>query len=209
MEESDDSLTIPLEKCLVPLASSGLWGGTGAQTQRAAIYTFARAGVVIGRARLAAVPSPSHLLGPGTSPGGSAMHPKMVPFLLLIKSGSSASEVNFFERAAGEEISHVTDRRLHVTAPTVTFSRATGTAVHCQQRKDYMYMYRGVGRCVAINYWHKATRLDTRLGKKKRHREVNPVTGKVFYREHWRHVHGHVQYVRHGCADSFQFLHLS
>ena len=28
----------------------------------------------------------------------------------------------------------------------------------------------------------------TRLGKKKRHREVNPVTGKVFYREHWRHV---------------------
>jgi hypothetical protein len=64
----NDSLTIPLEKCLVPLASSGLWGGTGAQTQRAAIYTFARAGVVIGRARLAAVPSPSHLLGPGTSP---------------------------------------------------------------------------------------------------------------------------------------------
>ena len=49
-------------------------------------------------------------------------------------------------------------------------------------------MYRGLGRCVAINYWHKATRLDTRLGKKKRHREVNPVTGKVFYREHWRHV---------------------
>ena len=62
------------------------------------------------------------------------------------------------------------------------FSRAT--AVHRQQRKDY----RGVGRCVAINYWHKATRLDTRLGKKKRHREVDPVTGKVFYREHWRHV---------------------
>ena len=142
-----------------------------------------------------------------SNPAGSAMHPKMVPFLLLIKSGSSASEVNFFERAAGEEISHVTDRRLHVTAPTVTFSRATGTAVHCQQRKDYMYMYRGVGRCVAINYWHKATRLDTRLGKKKRHREVNPVTGKVFYREHWRHVQ--YPYVRHGCADRYQFLHLS
>ena len=44
-----------------------------------------------------------------SNPAGSAMHPKMVPFLLLIKSGSSASEVNFFERAAGEEISHVTD----------------------------------------------------------------------------------------------------
>ena len=49
-----------------------------------------------------------------SNPAGSAMHPKMVPFLLLIKSGSSASEVNFFERAAGEKISHVTDRRLHV-----------------------------------------------------------------------------------------------
>ena len=45
-------------------APSGLWGGTGAQTQRAAIYTFARAGVVSGSARLAAVPSPSHLLAP-------------------------------------------------------------------------------------------------------------------------------------------------
>ena len=39
-------------------ASPGLWRGTGAQTQRAALYTFARAGVVIGRARLAAVPLP-------------------------------------------------------------------------------------------------------------------------------------------------------
>ena len=55
VEESDDS-RFPWKS-----ASSGLWGGTGAQTQRAAIYTFARAGVVIGRARLAAVPSPSHL----------------------------------------------------------------------------------------------------------------------------------------------------
>ena len=62
------------------------------------------------------------------------------------------------------------------------FSRAT--AVTRKQRKDY----RGAGRRVAIDYWHKATRLDTNVGKKKRHREVNPVTGEVFYREHWRHV---------------------
>lgn len=41
---------------------------------------------------------------------------------------------------------------------------------------------------MSIEYWHKATRLDTNLGKKRRHREVNPTTGEVFYREHWRHV---------------------
>jgi hypothetical protein len=61
------------------------------------------------------------------------------------------------------------------------FSRAT--KVSRAQRKDY----RGWGRRVAIDYWHKATRLDTNVGKKKRHRETNP-NGDVFYREHWRHV---------------------
>ena len=46
-------------------ASPGLWGGTGAQTQRAALYTFARAGVVIGRQRgLLPFSSLSHLLAP-------------------------------------------------------------------------------------------------------------------------------------------------
>ena len=62
------------------------------------------------------------------------------------------------------------------------FSRAT--SVTHKQRKDY----RGLGRCVAIDYWHKATRLDTNVGKKKRNREVNPITRQIFYREHWRHV---------------------
>ena len=62
------------------------------------------------------------------------------------------------------------------------FSRAT--KISRTQRKDF----RGWGRRIAIDFWHKATRLDTRLGKKKRNREVNPVTKQVFYREHWRHV---------------------
>ena len=62
------------------------------------------------------------------------------------------------------------------------FARAS--AVTRKQRKDY----RGAGRRVAIDYWHKATRLDTNVGKKKRNREVNPITNEVFYREHWRHV---------------------
>jgi hypothetical protein len=66
--------------------------------------------------------------------------------------------------------------------PAGAFSHTTKVAR--KQRKDY----RGWGRCVAIQYWHKATRLDTRLGKKKRHREVDPATGEIFYREHWRHV---------------------
>ena len=46
------------------------------------------------------------------------------------------------------------------------FSRAT-TVVR-RTRKDY----RGWGRRVAIDYWHKITRLDTNVGKKKRNREV-------------------------------------
>ena len=62
------------------------------------------------------------------------------------------------------------------------FSRAT--KISRKQRKDI----RGWGRRVAIDYWHKATRLDTNVGKKRRHREVNPTTNEVFYREHWRHV---------------------
>ena len=63
-----------------------------------------------------------------------------------------------------------------------SFSNAT--KVSRKQRKDY----RGWGRRVAIGYWHKATRLDTNVNKKKRHREVNITTGDIFYREHWRHV---------------------
>jgi hypothetical protein len=152
-----------------------------------------------------------------SNPAGSAMHPKMVPFLLLIKSGSSASEVNFFERAAGEEISHVTDRRLHVRcngAHGYLFARhrhscalpaAQGLHVHVSWR----WSMRGNQLLAQSDAPRHAPRQKearvTRLGKKKRHREVNPVTGKVFYREHWRHV----QYVRHGCADRYQFLHLS
>jgi hypothetical protein len=62
------------------------------------------------------------------------------------------------------------------------FSRAT--SITSKQRKDY----RGAGRCVGIDYWHKATRLDTNVNKKKRSREVIPITKQVFYREHWRHV---------------------
>ena len=62
------------------------------------------------------------------------------------------------------------------------FSRAT--KISRKQRKDY----RGWGRRVCIDYWHKATRLDTNVGKKRRNREVNSATGEVFYREHWRHV---------------------
>ena len=46
------------------------------------------------------------------------------------------------------------------------FSRAT--KISRKQRKDY----RGWGRRVAIDYWHKATRLDTNVNKKKRNREV-------------------------------------
>jgi hypothetical protein len=46
------------------------------------------------------------------------------------------------------------------------FSRAT--KISRKQRKDY----RGWGRRVAIDYWHKITRLDTNVGKKKRNREV-------------------------------------
>ena len=62
------------------------------------------------------------------------------------------------------------------------FSRAT--KISRKQRRDY----HGWGRRVCIDYWHKATRLDTHVGKKRRKREVNPKTGEVFYREHWRHV---------------------
>ena len=50
------------------------------------------------------------------------------------------------------------------------------TRSHAAQAQDYC----GWGRRVAIEYWHKATRLDTRLGQKKRHRETNPVTGETF-----------------------------
>jgi hypothetical protein len=46
------------------------------------------------------------------------------------------------------------------------FYRAT--KISRKQRKDY----RGWGRRVAIDYWHKITRLDTNVGKKKRNREV-------------------------------------
>ena len=53
-----------------------------------------------------------------------------------------------------------------------------------KQRKDF----RGLGRRVCVDYWHKATRLDTNVGNKVRNREVNASTGQPFYREHWRHV---------------------
>ena len=62
------------------------------------------------------------------------------------------------------------------------FARAT--KVSRAQRKGH----RGWGRRLAIDFWHKATRLDTNVNKKKRQREENPITGQVFYREHWRHV---------------------
>ena len=61
------------------------------------------------------------------------------------------------------------------------FSRAT--AIKRKRRKDYLER----GRAVAAEYWHKATRLDTNVGKKKRGRRENEL-GKVFYIEHWRHV---------------------
>ena len=49
------------------------------------------------------------------------------------------------------------------------FSRAT--KISRKQRSDY----RGWGRRVAIDYWHKVTRLDTNVGKKKRNREARPL----------------------------------
>jgi hypothetical protein len=47
------------------------------------------------------------------------------------------------------------------------FSRAT--KILRKQRSDY----RGWGRRVAIDYWHKVTRLDTNVGKKKLNLEVH------------------------------------
>ena len=81
-----------------------------------------------------------------------------------------------------EQIDRAQKRNLTNDGSVGAFSQAT--KISRKRRKDY----RGWGRGIAIDFWHKATRLDTRLGKKKRHREVNTTTGSVFYREHWRHV---------------------
>ena len=72
-----------------------------------------------------------------------------------------------------KQIDRAQKRNLANDGTTGAFSRAT--KVTRKQRKDY----RGWGRRIAIDYWHKATRLDTNLGKKKRNREVNPVTQEV------------------------------
>ena len=80
------------------------------------------------------------------------------------------------------QIDRAQKRNLASDGSKGAFSQAT--KISRKRRKDY----RGWGRSVAIDFWHKHTRLDTRLGKKKRHREVNTTTGTVFYREHWRHV---------------------
>ena len=79
-----------------------------------------------------------------------------------------------------EQLERALERRrtINETGGDGAFSRAT--RISRQIRADY----RGWGRRVAVNYWHKATRLDTRLGQKKRHRETNPISGDVFYREH-------------------------
>lgn len=81
-----------------------------------------------------------------------------------------------------EQIDRAQKRNLTNDGSVGAFSQAT--KISRKRRKDY----RGWGRSIAIDFWHKHTRLDTRLGKKKRHREVNTTTGSVFYREHWRHV---------------------
>ena len=84
-----------------------------------------------------------------------------------------------------EQIERALQRRQRANeydGDTGGFSNAT--MVEREQRKDY----RALGRRIAVDFWHKATRLDTRLGKKKRHRETDKKTGEVFYREHWRHV---------------------
>lgn len=72
-----------------------------------------------------------------------------------------------------EQVDRAQRRNLSNDGSAGGFSRAT--KISRAQRKDY----RGWGRRVAIDYWHKATRLDTRLGLKKRNREVNPVTQQV------------------------------
>lgn len=93
-----------------------------------------------------------------------------------------------------KQIDRAQKRNLANDGSAGAFSRAT--KISRKRRKDY----RGWGRGIAIDFWHKQTRLDTRLGKKKRHREVNEMTGHIFYREHWRHV----QYDTDGqIADDF------
>ena len=72
-----------------------------------------------------------------------------------------------------EQIDRAQKRQLLNDGSAGGFSRAT--KISRKQRKDH----RGWGRRVAIDYWHKATRLDTNPSKKRRNREVNPVTQEV------------------------------
>ena len=72
-----------------------------------------------------------------------------------------------------EQIDRAQKRQLLNDGSVGGFSRST--KVSRKQRKDH----RGWGRRVAIDYWHKATRLDTNPGKKRRNREVNASTGEV------------------------------
>ena len=74
-----------------------------------------------------------------------------------------------------EQIDRAHKRQLLNDGSAGGFSRAT--KISRKQRKDH----RGWGRRVAIDYWHKATRLDTNPSKKRRNREVNLVTQEVSY----------------------------
>lgn len=106
----------------------------------------------------------------------------------LTPEGASGERlISSIERLLGihhEQIERGQKRKEAMADDGTAGAFARATKISRAQRKDY----RGWGRRLAIEYWHKATRLDTNVGKKRRNREVNPITGKVFYREHWRHV---------------------
>jgi hypothetical protein len=143
------------------------------------------------RAMEAMIESAAGVLG-HLKTGGTRMHDDHVRFQAIVTAlvPEAADQLDLIRAIAEllgihhEQIEHALERRrvANEDGTIGAFSRAT--TVSRKQRKDY----RGVGRCVCIDYWHKATRLDTNVGKKKRNREVNPITGEVFYREHWRHV---------------------
>lgn len=83
-----------------------------------------------------------------------------------------------------ERIERALVRRRTANADDTVCAFSRATRIFRKKRCDF----RGAGRCVAIDFWHKATRLDTTSGKKKPNCKATPVTTQVFYHEYWRHV---------------------